>query len=63
MFLPLEGGKTMGSRTKVRNFTDRAIASSNTNDKLNEIAHAIYELADFIDDLENKLKHIDQKLR
>jgi hypothetical protein len=53
----------MGSRTKVKNFTDRAINVSTTDDKLNAIAHAIYELADFIDDLESKLNHIEQKLR
>jgi hypothetical protein len=53
-------GKTMGSRTKVRNFTYQAIAASDTNKKLDAIAHAIYELADLVD---NKLNHIEQKLR
>jgi hypothetical protein len=50
----------MGSRTKVRNFTYQAIAASDTNKKLDAIAHAIYELADLVD---NKLNHIEQKLR
>lgn len=52
----------MGSRTKVQNFTQRAISAATTDDKLNAIARAIYELADFVDDFENKLNYIDQKL-
>ena len=53
----------MGSRSRVQKFTQQAISASKTDDKLNAIAHAIYELADFVDDLENKLNSLDQKIR
>ncbi len=52
----------MGSRSKVHEFTQRAISAATTDDKLNALARAIYELADCVDDLENKLNHIDRKL-
>jgi hypothetical protein len=53
----------MGSRIKVQTYTQRAIHAEMTDEKLNAIAHAIYELADFIDDLENQLARIDRKIR
>jgi len=45
----------MGSRSKVKAHVDRAVRASKVEDKLNEIAKAIYELADFVDDIENKV--------
>jgi hypothetical protein len=42
----------MGSRSKVKAQVHRAIGASTTDEKLNAIARAIYELADFVDDLE-----------
>jgi hypothetical protein len=45
----------MGSRSKVRVCVDQAVASQDTNHKLDLIARAIYELADFVDNLQNKL--------
>jgi hypothetical protein len=48
----------MGSRSKVRVWVDQAVASQDANHKLDLIARAIYELADFLDDLDNKLAHI-----
>jgi hypothetical protein len=41
----------MGSRAKVKSCVEQAINSVSANDKLNAIAQAIYELADFVDDL------------
>jgi hypothetical protein len=51
----------MGSKSSVQTYTQRAIHTADTNAKLDAIAHAIYELADFIDDLENQLRRIDKK--
>jgi hypothetical protein len=51
----------MGSKSSVETFTHRAIHSSDTNAKLDAIARAIAELADFVDDLENQLRRIDHK--
>ena len=45
----------MGSRSKVKSYTDQALHLANTNEKLDAIARAIYALADFVDDLENQL--------
>jgi hypothetical protein len=55
--------RSIRSCGKVHEFTQRAISAATTDDKLNAIARAFYELADFVDDLENKLNSIDQKLR
>jgi prefoldin subunit 5 len=53
----------MGSRSNVQTYTNRAISARTTDEKLDAIARAIDEVADFIDDLENKLNRIEQKLR
>jgi hypothetical protein len=53
----------MGSRARVKQWTDRAINVRATDEKLNAIAQAIYELADFVDDLENKLRALEQRSR
>jgi DNA replication initiation complex subunit (GINS family) len=48
----------MGSRSNVQAQVRRAKGAERVEDKLNAIADAIYELADFIDDLENQLKRM-----
>lgn len=53
----------MGTRSGVKLHTDRAMSAKSTDEKLNAIAAAIYELADFIDDLENKLNRLEKQLR
>jgi hypothetical protein len=53
----------MGSKSSVQTFTNRARHASETNAKLDAIARAIAELADFVDDLQNKLDRIDRKLK
>jgi hypothetical protein len=53
----------MGSKSSVQTYTSRAIHASATNDKLNAIAKAVDELADFIDDLENQLRRIESNQR
>jgi hypothetical protein len=53
----------MGSKSKVVSYTSQAIAASTTEDKLNAIARAIAELADFVDDIENKIRNIEYKIR
>jgi hypothetical protein len=53
----------MGSRSSVQTFTQRAIHAADTNTKLDAIAQAIYELANFVDDLEHQLRRIEQKTR
>jgi hypothetical protein len=53
----------MGSKSSVQTYTSRAIHASGTNDKLNAIAKAIEELADFVDDLENQLRRIEATQR
>lgn len=53
----------MGSKSNVQTYTQRAIHSHDTNAKLDAIARAIAELADFVDDLENQVRRIDRKLQ
>jgi hypothetical protein len=52
----------MGTKSNVVAYTNQALGASKTDDKLNAIARAIAELADFVDDLENQLRRIEQKL-
>jgi hypothetical protein len=52
----------MGTLAKVKMYVQQALGSSQTNAKLDAIAQAIAELADFVDDLENQLKKIDKKI-
>lgn len=53
----------MGSKSKVNSYTSRAISARTVEEKLNAIANAISELADFVDDLENQLRDIERKVR
>jgi hypothetical protein len=53
----------MGSKQRVQNYAVRAKSAGTTDSKLNAIADAIYELADFVDDLENQLRDIETRLR
>jgi hypothetical protein len=53
----------MGSKSRVVTNTNGALNSSDTNAKLDYIARAIAELADFVDDLENQLRRIEAKQR
>jgi hypothetical protein len=57
------GRGSMGSKSKVVAYTSRAIHANTTDVKLDNIARAIAELADFVDDLEDKLRRIDSKLK
>jgi hypothetical protein len=45
----------MGTKNQVLAHTNGALNSRDTNAKLDHIARAIAELADFVDDLENQL--------
>lgn len=51
----------MGSKAKVVTHTARALNARTAEEKLNEIARAIAELADFVDDLEDQLRRIERK--
>jgi hypothetical protein len=53
----------MGSKSKVQIYTQRAIYAKTAEEKLNALANAIYEVADFIDDLENKLNSIERQIK
>lgn len=53
----------MGSKSSVETYTSRALHSRDTNEKLDAIARAIAELADFVDDIENQISRLDQKVR
>jgi hypothetical protein len=53
----------MGSKSSVQTYTSRAVHAAATDDKLNAIAKAIAELADFVDDLENQLHRIEGNQR
>jgi outer membrane murein-binding lipoprotein Lpp len=53
----------MGSKAKVMAHTSRALACKAPEEKLDALAHAIAELADFVDDLENQLTAIERKIR
>jgi hypothetical protein len=53
----------MGSKAKVNSHVTAALQARAVEDKLNAIARAISELADFVDDLENQLRGIEQKVR
>ena len=57
----LEG--SMGTKSKVVAYANRAIRSRETGEKLDSIARAIAELADFVSDLENQLRRIQSKQR
>jgi hypothetical protein len=52
----------MGSRGSVQTHVLRAKGARAVEQKLDAIADAIYELADFVDDLENQLRRIDTKV-
>jgi len=47
----------------VQTYTQRAKRASTVEEKLNALADAIYEVADFIDDLENKLNALERNIR
>lgn len=53
----------MGSKSRVFTHTQRALTSRTPEEKLDALARAIAELADFVDDLENQLSQIDRKIR
>ena len=52
----------MGSKSSVQTYAQRAVHAADTNAKLTAIAQAIYELADFVDDLESQLRRMDKKI-
>jgi hypothetical protein len=52
----------MGSKSRVVMHAQQAVALRTPEEKLNALARAIAELADFVDDLENKLIAIDRKM-
>jgi hypothetical protein len=53
----------MGSKNQVVAYAHRAIASKDNTVQLENIARAIAELADFVDDLENQLRRIENNRR
>ena len=53
----------MGSKNQVQAYTQRAIHAKTVEEKLNALAGAIYELSDFVDDLENKLNSIERQIK
>jgi hypothetical protein len=53
----------MGTKSRVVSHTNGALNSRDTNAKLDCIARAIAELADFVDDLENQLRRIESNQR
>jgi hypothetical protein len=53
----------MGSKNRVVSQTNSALSTRDTNAKLDHIARAIAELADFVDDLENQLRRIEANQR
>lgn len=53
----------MGSRSKVQSQVNRVKAAQTVEKKLDALADAIYELADFIDDLENQIRRVEGKIR
>jgi len=53
----------MGSRSSVQTYTLRAKSAARVEDKLNAIADAIYQLADFADDLEDQLRNIERAVK
>jgi hypothetical protein len=56
-------GMAVGSKSKVQSYTYRARNARTIEEKLNAIASAIDEVADFIDDLENQLRRIESRIR
>lgn len=52
----------MGSKSKVVMHTQQAIALRTPEQKLDALARAVAELADFVDDLENQLIRVDRKI-
>jgi hypothetical protein len=53
----------MGTKNQVVSYINNALNSRDTNAKLDYIARAIAELADFVDDLENQLRRIESNQR
>lgn len=53
----------MGLKSKVQTFTRRAIHAKTVEEKLDAIARAIEELADFVDDIENDVRRIKSATR
>ena len=53
----------MATKGGVLMHTQRAKGQQRVEDKLDALADAIYVLADFVDDLENQLRRIEQKIR
>ncbi len=52
----------MGSRSKVKAQVGRIKSSVTVEQKLDAVADALYEIADFIDDLENQLRNLENKI-
>jgi hypothetical protein len=48
----------VGSKANVDSYCEQALNANDTNRKLDHIARAIAELADFVDDQENDIKRI-----
>jgi outer membrane murein-binding lipoprotein Lpp len=53
----------MGTKAKVVSYCHQALGAQDTNQKLDSIARAIAELADFVDDLENQLRRVENNQR
>lgn len=52
----------MGSKSKVVMHAQQAIALRTPEEKLNALARAIAELADFVDDVENQVIAIGRRM-
>ncbi len=53
----------MSSRAKVQECVRRAKTEIDTGEKLNALADAIHEFADFVELVEHQIKHIETRLR
>lgn len=53
----------MASKAKVQECARRAKTSMNPADKLDALADAIAELAEFIETLDHQVKHIESRVR
>lgn len=57
------GSWIMSSRAKVQERVRPAKTEIDIGDKLNVLADAIHEFADFVELVEHKIKHIETRLR
>jgi hypothetical protein len=53
----------MSSRAKVQECVRRAKTEIDPGEKLNALADAIHEFADFVEIIEHQIKHIETRLR